>query len=475
MKRIIPILILFAWCSADTLAQQIPLYSQYYLNPFVYNPARTGDRGNLHANLTYRTQWTDIKGAPETYAATLDGAIKDRKAGFGALFYADNISFFRRFGGYFSYAYHIKIKEEHILSLGLAAGVMQTTINQSEAYTDQPNDPVLATLNRGVGFDASSGINYRYKGLNIGFSIPQMFQTSLSYLNNKDIPLNYRLSRHYLINTSYNIDIKEGMFFIEPMAYFRISSGKQFQVDVGAKFQYKNLAWIGLMYRSGYAFTPGVGFNIHDRLTLGYAYDFAINDLRTRAGATHEAFLGIKFGRSEDKGIIETIKQLQQRQDLLDERLNRVVSESDSVRSVNEQLKRTIEEKEQEIANLKSDLEKKLKEFQESMARQTPPVKVDIPKNAIYEGRKEDLEFLDGDPGTGYFMVVAATKTEKGARQEQQTFKAKGYDVGVVLNKRRSWYYLYLSKPGNFEQAIRDLYKLREKTEFKDAWIHIYK
>lgn len=473
-KNILGVMLIIGFVQ-QSMSQQIPLYSQYYLNPFVYNPARTGDRGNLHANLTYRTQWVDIKGAPETYAATLDGSIKEQKAGFGGFVYADNISFFRRFGGYFSYAYHIRIKEEHTISLGLAAGVMQTTIDQNKAYTDQPNDPVLATLNRGVGFDASAGINYRYKGLNVGFSIPQLFQTKLSYLNNKDIPLNYQLSRHYLIHTSYNINIKEGQFFIEPLAFFRISGGRQFQVDVGAKFQYKNLAWIGLMYRSGYAFTPGAGFNVHDRITLGYAYDFAVNDLRTRAGGTHEAFIGIKFGRSEDKGIIETLKQIQQRQDLMDQKIDRVVSENDSLRGTNEQLRKTLEEKEREISNLRSELEKKLKEFQEEMARQTPPVKVDVPRNAIYEGKKEDLDFLDGDPGTGYFMVVAATKTERGARQEQQTFKAKGYDVGIVLNKRRSWYYLYLSKPGNFEDGIKELYKLRQKSEFKDAWIHIYK
>jgi type IX secretion system PorP/SprF family membrane protein len=475
MKRILPVILLIAICNIDSIAQQIPLYSQYYLNPFVYNPARTGERGNLHANLTYRTQWTAFKGAPETYAATLDGSIKDKKAGFGGLFYSDNISIFKRFGGYFSYAYHIKIKEDHTFSIGLSAGVMQTTINQNEAYTDQPNDPVLATLSRGIGFDASAGINYRFKGLNIGFAVPQLFQTKLAYLNNKDIPLNYQLSRHYLINASYNINVKEGMFFIEPMAFFRITSGNQFQVDIGAKFQYKNLVWLGLMYRYNYAFTPGIGFNIHDRITLGYSHDFAVNDLRTRAGGTHEAFIGIKFGRSEDKGIIETLKQLQQRQDLMDEKINKVASENDSLKGANEDLKKTVEEKDKEIANLKADLEQKLKEFQESMANQTPSVKVDIPKNAIYEGKKEDLDFIDGDPGTGYFMVVAATKTEKGARQEQETFKGKGYDVGIVLNKRRSWYYLYLAKPGDFNQGIKELYKLREKSEFKDAWIHIYK
>jgi type IX secretion system PorP/SprF family membrane protein len=476
MKRTLSAILLMAICSVDLMAQQIPLYSQYYLNPFVYNPARTGDRGNLHANLSYRTQWTSVSGAPETYAATLDGSIKEQKAGFGALFYSDNISFFKRFGGYLSYAYHIKIGNEHRLSLGLSAGVLQTSIDLNAVKVNNADrETVLNNYTNGVGFDASAGINYNFKGLNIGFAVPQLFQTNLNNLSKKDYPLNYQLARHYLINASYNINIKDSLFFIEPLVFARITSGNQFQFDAGAKFQYKNLVWIGLLYRYGYAFTPGVGFNVHDKITLGYSYDFALNDLKSRAGQTHEAFIGIKFGKSEDKGIIETIKQLQQRQDLMDQKIDKVVSENDSLKSSNDELKKTVEDKDAEIAKLKADLENKLKEFQQQMANQTPPVKVDIPKNAIYEGKKEDLEFIDGDPGTGYFMVVAATKTEKGARQEQETFKKRGHDVGIVLNKRRSWYYLYLSKEGDFEQGIKDLYKLREQSEFKDAWIHIYK
>lgn len=480
MKRILITIIVGIIATAELAAQQIPLFSQYYLNPFVYNPARTGDRGALHANMIYRKQWTGVNGAPETIAATIDGSIKDQKAGFGGLIYSDNISFFRRFAGYLSYAYFFKIKTDHIISLGLSAGVNQTRIDQSLVNLGELGnqfDPVLSNISNGIGFDASVGINYKFKGLNVGFAVPQLFKTSLSYLNDKDAPLNYQLSRHYLVNASYNINIKDGMFFIEPLVMARITQGNQFQIDAGAKFQYKNLAWIGLMYRYNYAFTPGIGFNVHERLSIGYAYDFAVNDLSSRAGATHEAFIGIKFGKSNDtKGLIESIQQLQQRQDLMDQKINQVSSTNDSLKNANAQLQNTVAEKDKEISDLKADLERKLKEFQESMKQQSPPVNVDIPKNAVYQGKKEDLEFLDGsDPGNGYFMTVAATKTEKGARMEQEAFKKKGYDVGIVLNKKRSWYYLFLSKPGDFEQGIKDLYKLREKTEFKDAWIHIYK
>jgi type IX secretion system PorP/SprF family membrane protein len=475
MKRITLITIVGVLLSVDTFAQQIPLYTQYYLNQFLYNPARTGEKGNMHANLIYRKQWTDVTGAPETRAVTLDGAIQDQKAGFGGMIYQDYVSFFRKTGASLSYAYSFKFNENNRLSLGLSAGINETSINRAQVRPEDVNEPVLNNFNRGVGFDGAVGINYRFKELNVGFSIPQLFRTNLAYLNNKDESLNYQLARHYLVNASYNITLKKDMLYLEPGAFFRVSQGGQFQVDVSTKLQYKNLVWLGLMYRSSYAFTAGLGFQVHDRVSVGYASDFAINDLRSQAGGTHEVFLGIKFGKSEDKGLIETLKQLQQRQDLLDEKVNQIGAANDSLRNTNDQLQKTVAEKDKEIEDLKAQMEQKLKEFQESMKNQNPPVNVEIPKNAVYQGKKDDLEFLDGDPGSGYFMVVAATKTEKGARMEQQTYKNKGYDVGVVLNKRRSWYYLYLSKQGDFDKGIKELYKLREKSDFKDAWIHIYK
>jgi type IX secretion system PorP/SprF family membrane protein len=475
MKRITLITIVGVLMSIDTFAQQIPLYSQYYLNQFLYNPARTGDRGNLHANLIYRKQWTDVVGAPETKAVTLDGSIQDNKAGFGGMVYQDNISFFRKTGGYLSYAYSFNFKEHHRFSIGIAAGINETSINRSQVRPENENEPVLNNFNRGIGFDGSAGINYRFKGLNVGFSMPQLFKTNLSYLNNNDTPLNYQLSRHYLVNASYNITLKKDVLSLEPGAFFRLSEGGQFQVDVNAKLMYKNLVWVGLMYRYNYAVTAGVGFQVHDRISIGYASDFAVNDLSRQAGGTHEVFMGIKFGKSEDKGLIETLKQLQQRQDLLDSKLDDVAATNDSLKSANEELKETVAKKDKEIEDLKAEMEKKLRDFQESMKNQSPPVNVELPKESVYSGKKEDLEFIDGDPGTGYFMVVAATKTEKGARQEQQMYKGKGHDVGIVLNKRKSWYYLYLSKEGDFDQGIKDLYKLRENSEFKDAWIHIYK
>ena len=71
--------------------------------------------------------------------------------------------------------------------------------------------------------------------------------------------------------------------------------------------------------------------------------------------------------------------------------------------------------------------------------------------------------------------LVSAYRTESNARKGAGQYIDDGHKVGVVLNKRRSWYYIFLEKPGTLSDGLKELYELRKENQFKDAWIHIYK
>ena len=48
-------------------AQQDPLYSQYFNNPMLINPAFAGSNERLYAGVAYRSQWSGIQGGPTTF------------------------------------------------------------------------------------------------------------------------------------------------------------------------------------------------------------------------------------------------------------------------------------------------------------------------------------------------------------------------------------------------------------------------
>lgn len=475
MKRIILVLAIGLMIIGDISAQQIPLYSQYNQNPFLYNPARTGERENTYLYGIYRRQWTDIAGSPETVALTVDGPLKSKKIGLGAYLYSDRTDLIERLGGNLSYAYFFNFSDDHRLSIGLSAGLQQLRVNMQEADPTDANDPLLqSNLKSGVSFDGNVGINYYFKGLKVGFSVPQLVQTKVQDLRSNS-SLDYQMARHYLAMASYEIALANDKFFIEPGAMFRMTKGGEFQIDGYAQFSYKRMVWLSVAYRYDYALTVGAGVQLHDRLSLGYATDISMNGLQGYTSGTHEVMLGFKFGKRDDSGVIEAIKRLEEGQKQNSEQIQKVGERNEGLLEENQSQKELIEEQQEEIAKLKRELEDKLKAFSDSLKKATGK-DANLPTDAVYEGSNDDLEFITGEPDNNYFMVVSSLRTEAKAREIAMQYKSKGHDVGVVLNRRRSWYYVFLEKPGDFDDGIKELYKLRNaQPEFKDAWIHIYK
>jgi type IX secretion system PorP/SprF family membrane protein len=249
MKRFFWLILVF-FVAGPAFAQQVPLYSQYTLNPFLYNPAFTGARQGLNANLIYRKMWSDIPGAPETRAFTLDGAILDDKVGLGGYVYQDFTGIIERINANMAYAYYIKLSENARLGVGISAGIQQTSINRALVNTGNDLvDPVLANnTGNGFAFDGSAGVSFLWKGLKAGLAVHQLVETkSLRLSNNEEA--NYQLARHYLLNVSYDIPVVKEKFFIEPLAMFRMSKGMAYQIDFGSSFRFKDFLWLSVIYR----------------------------------------------------------------------------------------------------------------------------------------------------------------------------------------------------------------------------------
>ena len=68
------------------------------------------------------------------------------------------------------------------------------------------------------------------------------------------------------------------------------------QVDINAKLQYQDLAWIGASYRTGEGFAGMLGVNISNTLNIGYSYDYTTSRLNTVSKGTHEILVGFMLG-----------------------------------------------------------------------------------------------------------------------------------------------------------------------------------
>lgn len=491
--------LLLRFCVPEILAQQIPLYSQYFYNQFIYNPAQAGLAGAPQLYFIYRKQWIGFEGSPETRALTLDIPLLQNKVGIGTYLFSDATNIFRKNGGYFSYAYHLRIRQRHLISLGISAGLQENRIDFSKVFVKDHQD-ILITNNaqRAVTADGAVGVHYQFNGLNLGVSVPQLVTGRLKYIDT-DQDMGFRLARHYLATASYQFKIAREKFSITPLVIFRTSEVFAFQIDAGLNMTYKDRVWWGAMYRYNSALALAVGFRAHERILLSYCYDMLLNNLANYTSGSHEVMLGITLGRRvkmddmieqkiqdisekirrHDSLILEWQKQLdsiRQFTDTLDYKINALEKQANKDQSVTPennindtrllQLQKQLEEMKKQLADSLKSYEEKMQLIR-SIESSSERTKI-IPR--------EDIEYVAGPPLGDYYLVVGSFKIKENSFKYKKQLEERGYQIGIVYNKRRNWYYVYMAqKTGVEASGLEELYRIREekKDEFHDAWIYI--
>lgn len=280
----------------SSFAQQIPLFSQYFHNQFIYNPAWAGNYDYGSANFTYRNQWAGLDGAPTTMLATIDVPFYEYRCGFGLNISQDNIKVSSQTKAMATYAYHIfgPYENSSKLSLGFSGGFLYNRINMDKLFVQHPNDPNLVN-NSGnfTSFEAAFGANYIYRNVfQVSLVLPQLINPSLTALDAAENNIN--LTQHLMLSSKYIWTLPDGYTRLEPMVMVRKSMNAPWQFEGGMLMSYANFMWGAVTYREKYGAVAAVGIN-HRQFRFGYARDFAVSDLAGVAGGGNEIMIGYKF------------------------------------------------------------------------------------------------------------------------------------------------------------------------------------
>lgn len=295
MRKLYTILVLV---STGSFAQQLPQYSQYMLNEMAINPAVAGKDNYSEVRSNNRQQWVGITDAPRTYMLTLQGPIKGKNMGLGMSMYTDIVGPTRRTGLNFSYAYHVKLKEDLNLSFGLSAGLMQWGIDGNKITLHDEGDQQLLTSYKTTPVpDFGAGVYFHKKDkFYVGLSLPQLYQAPIRlYPNTYN---NSKLARQINLNAAYKYAINED-FTLEPSILLKYEKPAPAKLDVGARAIYKNQIWLGAVYRHHDAVSALLGYMYQDYLIIGYSYDFTTTKLKQYSSGTHEILLGIRFTKKQ--------------------------------------------------------------------------------------------------------------------------------------------------------------------------------
>lgn len=283
--------------SIKSVAQQLPINTNYVLNNYAYNPAVAGSKPHAVANVNYRNQWVGFQDAPKTYMVSLYSTLgKQKKIAIGALVNSDNVGLLSRTSGYLTFGYHIKLNKTYKLGLGVSAGMVQYRIKLYDAKVADTGDDLLTgnILSNNV-FDSNGGLYFYSDKLFFGISTYQYIGNKITWKDSQS-----HLSQHMYATLGYTFKLSEKIT-LQPSALIKFNKPSPIQPEFSARMIYKNLFWLGASYRSHESASALLGVTIKDKLSIGYSYDFITAKIKSYTSGSHEIMLSYQFIKPKKK------------------------------------------------------------------------------------------------------------------------------------------------------------------------------
>jgi type IX secretion system PorP/SprF family membrane protein len=326
------IVILLSLVANSIYAQETSLFTQYAQNKYFYNPAYAGYHGYSVAHLVYRKQWSGFEGAPETMLFSFQSPVK-KTMGVGGRVFRDNTGVVSRTGAQASYAYGVNFDDNHQLHFGLSVGAMVNSIRWDILSSNDQQDQSLYRLNNSFVLDGAFGAFYRFKGLELSFAFPQLFNRSLREQTTTSSSV-FRYVNQSIAAVSYRFDLMGGDLALTPMVLhrfgtFAIQNAGQFDINVTTEWREK--FWLAFVHRTEYGNAVNAGIHFK-QMSFGYAYEFANNRslIGNVSNGSHEILISYHFGRKE-KG--KKKKEVEPEDNLL--------AKQDSIQAITDEIAKT--------------------------------------------------------------------------------------------------------------------------------------
>lgn len=290
MKKYIPLIMSFI--SLTVSAQQIPQYSQWMWNLFAVNPAHVGLKPCLEIKALYRSQWTNLDGAPKSGFLTFSTPIYSEKKKFlsprqgaGFKFETDNFGPFSMNRFNLSYAGHFNFTTETRLSIGISAGFRQWVFDKNKITTLTP-DPVINESRSIITPDASCGFWWNGTNYFVGLSFFELTSSKWKISTSK-------FKAHTMLNGGFRIKANSYLTVL-PFGLLRLAPKSPPSLDLNVIFNLKNKIDLGIGLRNKDAVIFLLQFKIKENFIIAYSYDHVISTLGKNLYPSHE--LSVAFG-----------------------------------------------------------------------------------------------------------------------------------------------------------------------------------
>lgn len=319
MLRTTLLCLIFSISLYSVLPGQDVSFSQFFAAPLHLNPGLVGVTDAPRFTLNYRDQWPNWPNAYRTYAFAYEQPLNALNSGVGLRILTDDAGrgIYKTTAISGVYGYHIKMRDDLSVRIGIDAGVFQTRLDWDKLLFGDQLDPVtgnegnqLTQENRPENLertvvDFSTGLVVYGRRFYGGIALHHLNRPDESLLNIND---NLRAGRPLRMTAHVGAqfsagpgNIGRGQAFVSPSILYMRQGGFS-QLTAGAYTGYKSV-FGGLWYRHAGqnpdAIIGLVGFR-YQTIRIGYSYDLTVSGLSVgTTGGTHEVSFTISLADSD--------------------------------------------------------------------------------------------------------------------------------------------------------------------------------
>ena len=281
---------LLLFISSGVFAQQESILAFYNNHLNLVNPAAVSVDGETQFRTSVRQQWTGIKDAPQTQAASFMTPIS-KNLSFGVSIVRDEVFIEKQTFATVDFSYKVQLNDALNLFMGIKAGGNNYEVNTSglETYNYGVTDPNLQSFSR---FNPNIGIGFylKHKDYYVSLSTPKMLDTKRA--KEEDGYATAATDQaHYYFSAGRTFEVTPS-FDLVPSIMVRYVNGAPFSTDFTTTARFKDQIDLGVTYRTDRSFAGLAMVNVSKKFALGYAYEYSLrNELLGRANGSNEFYL----------------------------------------------------------------------------------------------------------------------------------------------------------------------------------------
>ncbi len=280
-----------------------PFHNQLFFNRFLINPTFSLVRENKsYLNILHRNQYASFEDNIQNYYLGFSNKMNERTA-LGIGLYGQWEGVMQEFGFNANYATSVRLGTRTSLAFGTNVTYISQGLDRNRIVTPE-NDPTLLEAGKQSKIAIQPGAALSVGRFDIGLyarNLVEYNQTTNELVTGFNTQ-NLRASLQY----THYLQARSGLFEggrIMPLLQLGQDRGDRFTYIGSLLLDLPEYGWFQTTYDDTYGLSMGLGFNLNQRLSIGYLMEKDLSEAGANLGWNHELSLAYTF--KEDKGVSE--------------------------------------------------------------------------------------------------------------------------------------------------------------------------